>query len=44
MRQFRILMVEDEPAYAAGIHDILKLEGYDIKWVKSAEEALDTLK
>lgn len=44
MRQFRILMVEDEPAYAAGIHDILKLEGYDIKWVKSAEEALDALK
>lgn len=44
MRNFRILMVEDEPAYAAGINDILKLEGYDVKWVKSGEEALETLK
>lgn len=44
MRNFRILMVEDEPAYAAGINDILKLEGYEVKWVKSAEEALEALK
>lgn len=44
MRNYRIVMVEDEPAYASGIQDILKLEGHDIKWVKTAEEALEVLK
>lgn len=43
-QSFQILIVEDEPLFAEGIEQILKLEGYQVSTVNSCEEALSKIK
>lgn len=37
----RILFVEDEPAFAVGVIDRVRAEGYDIEWAKTGKTGYD---
>lgn len=43
MPKARLLVVEDEPNLLQGIHEILKLDGYDVITAQNGQEALSAL-